>query len=113
MSSSDNTRIQIIADLQRRVDDQLLEKENFELLKKLIKNADTLSEAILISELGTTWKRTGFHFDKRLEKLSNSIQYLSKNNTLSFNTSPDAITHKLIIGDNFPALLNLNISLKF
>lgn len=110
MSSSDNTRLQIIADLQRRVDDQLLEKENFELLKKLIENADTLSEAILISELGTTWKRTGFHFDKRLEKMSNSIQYLSKNNKLSFYTSPDAITHKLIIGDNYPALLNLNIS---
>ena len=103
---------EILADLEKRVNDKILEQSNFDLLKKLIENADTLDEAIKIAELGTTYKRTGFHFDKRLEKTSNTISYFKKNDTLSFITDKEAITHKLIIGDNYLALLNLLIEYK-
>lgn len=99
----------ILADLEQRVHDKILERNNFDLLKKLIENADTLDEAIKIAELGTTYKRTGFHFDKRLERTSNTIAYFKKNEELSFTTDENALTHKLIIGDNYPALLNLLI----
>lgn len=103
---------EILADLEKRVNDKILEQSNFDLLKKLIENADNLDEAIKIAELGTTYKRTGFHFDKRLEKTSNTITYFKKNDTLSFITDKEAITHKLIVGDNYPALLNLLIEYK-
>ena len=106
---------EILLDLQKRVNDKILEQNNFDLLKKLVEKADTLDEAIKIAELGTTYKRTGFHFDKRLEKPQNecqSISYFKKNNELSFETDPNAITHKLIVGDNYPALLNLLVEYK-
>ena len=100
---------QLIAEIDKRLEDKIIEKTNAELLKKLIKNADSLTEAISIAELGTTYKRTGFHFDKRLEKTENTIKYFKKNENLSFVNNPDNITHKLIIGDNYDALLNLLI----
>jgi len=103
---------EILADLEKRVNNKILEQSNFDLLKKLIENADTLDEAIKIAELGTTYKRTGFHFDKRLERRSDTIAYFRKNEALSFVTDPNAITHKLIVGDNYPALLNLLIEYK-
>lgn len=102
----------ILSELEKRVKEQILERSNYDLLKKLIEKADTLDEAIKIAELGTTYKRTGFHFDKRLEKQSDTITYFKKNEALSFVTDPQAITHKLIIGDNYPALLNLLIEYK-
>lgn len=105
-------RDEILKDLEQRVEDKILEPSNYDLLKKLIENADTLDEAIKIAELGTTYKRTGFHFDKKLEKQSDAISYFKKNEELSFVTDPDATTHKLIIGDNYPALLNLLVEYK-
>lgn len=108
----DITKQALIAELEQRVTDKILEPTNFELLKKLIEKADSLDEAIMISELGTTYKRTGFHFDKRLEKLSNTIKYFKKNEELSFVTETGKLHHKLIIGDNFPGLLNLLIEYK-
>lgn len=61
-----------------------------ELLTKLINNFDNLTEANAIAMLGTTYKQTGFHFDKRLEKfflegVANKIP--QKNNELSFITN--------------------------
>lgn len=105
---------EIISDLQKRVESNILEKNNFDLLKKLIENAETLDEAISIAALGTMYKKTGFNFDVRLEKpqATNTISYFKKNTELSFETAPNAITHKLIIGDNYPALLNLLIQYK-
>ena len=103
---------EILADLRKRVEDKILEHSNYDLLKKLVEHADTISEAISIAELGTTYKRTGFHLDPRLEKkqiTTDTISYFRKDEALSFQTSPDATTHKLIMGDNYPALLNLLI----
>lgn len=102
----------LINELKRRVDDKILEPTNYELLKKLIEKADSLDEAIMIAELGTTYKRTGFHFDKRLEKLTDTIKYFKRNDELSFETDKSKTHHKLIIGDNYPALLNLLIEYK-
>ena len=108
----DITKQELIRELENRVADKILEPTNFELLKKLIDKAETLDEAIMISELGTTYKRTGFHFDKRLEYLSDTIKYFKKNDELSFVTDKNKPHHKLIIGDNYPALLNLLIEYK-
>jgi len=99
----------LIAELDKRVADKIIEKKNADLLKKLINQAETTNEAIMIAELGTTYKRTGFHFDKRLEKMTDTIKYLKKNEKLSFVQDPQALTHKLIIGDNYDVLLNLLI----
>ena len=98
---------ELINEIEKRVEDKIIEKSNADLIIKLINNSDSLSEAINIAQLGTTYKRTGFHFDKRLEKMDNTIKYFKKNQELSFNNLDSALTHKLIIGDNYDALLNL------
>lgn len=100
----------ILAELKMRVEDRILEPNNYEVLCKLINKADSISEAQAIAALGTTYKKTGFHFDPRLENLSNDIHFLAKDKALSFENDKNAITHKLIIGDNYPALLNLLIA---
>lgn len=100
----------LISDLNLRTDEKILEPANRDLLSKLIYNAESKDEAIAIAELGTSYKRTGFHFDKKLEKIGTSINYFKKNEQLSFSQDKTAITHKLIIGDNYYALLNLSIS---
>jgi len=99
----------LIAELEKRIADKIIEKTNADLLKKLIEQAGTINEAIMIAELGTTYKRTGFHFDKRLEKMTDTIKFFKKNEKLSFAQDKNALTHKLIIGDNYDALLNLLI----
>ena len=99
-------KVSLIQDLKNRVDDRILEESNFLLLEKLINNASDKTEAIAIAELGTTYKRTGFHFDKKLERLGTTIKYLKRNDELSFSSVNDSdLTHKLIIGDNYDALL--------
>lgn len=103
------TRQSLLADLDRRVADHILEPANRDLLRKLILKADSPEEAEQIAALGTTYKRTGFHFDKRLEKTDKVIHYFRRNEALSFRTDPAKPAHKLIIGDNFPALQNLLI----
>lgn len=102
----------LIEDIERRVADKILEPTNAELLKKLIKNADSDDEAMSIATLGTTYKRTGLHFDKRLEKLTDTIRYFKKNTELSFHTDDSKPVNKLIIGDNYEALQNLLIQYK-
>jgi len=108
---SDNNLIeskkQLLSEIDRRVEDKIIENSNANLLKKLINSAESLTEAIAIAELGTTYKRTGFHFDKRLEELKDTIKYFKKNEALSFTDGNDSIPNKLIIGDNYDALLNL------
>lgn len=101
----------ILAELRQRVEDKILEQNNYDLLEKLISKAQNIAQAQAISALGTTYKKTGFHFDTRLEKTKgNAIHYLKKDSKLSFENSPKTTTHTLIIGDNYPALLNLLIS---
>lgn len=108
---SNATKESLIADIKSRLDDGIIEKSNADLLIKLINNAKDLNEAINIAALGTTYRPTGFHFDKRLEKLTDDIKYFKKNEKLSFvdKKNKNAIHHKLIIGDNYDALQNLLI----
>ena len=94
------------------MEERILEPENLALLSKLINQAETTKEAIEIAKLGTSYKRTGFHFDKKIEKLGNNIKYFKKNEELSFTQKDAKNTHKLIIGDNFDALQNLLITYK-
>lgn len=108
--SLDELKNSLFEDLKSRVEDKILEPANRDLLSKLINNAESKDEAIAIAELGTSYKRTGFHFDKKLEKIGTSIKYFKKNEQLSFYQDKKAITHKLIIGDNYDALLNLSLS---
>lgn len=104
------TKLALLQELERRVEDKVLEPSNAELISKLIEHADNDDEALAIAALGTTYKRTGFHFDKRLEHQREDIHYLRRNEGLSFQTDPARPTHKLIIGDNYDALQNLLIS---
>lgn len=105
----EQSKQELLAEIDLRIEDKIIEQTNADLLKKLINNADTLTEAVAIAELGTTYRRTGLHFDKRLEKFTDAIKYLKKNEDLSFKTDEKGLTHKLIIGDNYDALLNLLI----
>lgn len=97
----------LIHEIEQRQVDKIIENTNAQLIIKLIKSAKNINEAISVAQLGTTYKRTGFHFDKRLEKMSDTIKYLKKNESLSFKGKKDEIKHELIIGDNYDALLNL------
>ena len=106
------TKLSLLMELKARVEDKILEPSNAALLEKLIKNADSDDEALSIAALGTTYKRTGFHFDTRLEKprKTDTIRYFKKNTELSFGEANDGEPiHKLIIGDNYDALQNLLI----
>ena len=103
---------ELIANIDGRVQNKIIEQANADLLKKLINQAETETEAINIAALGTTYKRTGFHFDKRLEKVSNDIKYKVKDEKLSFVNDASRQTHELIIGDNYDALQNLLITYK-
>lgn len=92
MQNIDIVKADLIAQIDKRLEDKIIELTNAELLKKLISNAESTNEAMMIAELGTTYKRTGFHFDKRLEKMGADIKYLKKNNKLSFSSSEQDIT---------------------
>ena len=109
MAELSKVKSDLIAEIEKRVEDHVLEPSNAELLTKLISQADNDNEAISIAALGTTYKRTGLHFDKRLERLTHDIRYFRKNEKLSFHTDNSKPTHKLIIGDNYEALQNLLI----
>lgn len=99
----------LIEEIDQRVADRILEPTNADLLRKLIRQADNENEAIAIAALGTTYKRTGLHFDKRFERMTDDISYFRRNTALSFHSDDSKPTHKLIIGDNYEALQNLLI----
>lgn len=112
-SNFEDGKKSLIDEINRRVEDKIIEQSNADLIIKLINQAENLTEAIAIAELGTTYKRTGFHFDKRLERHDgNTIKYFTKNEELSFSDGSGDVPNKLIIGDNYDALLNLLIEYK-
>ena len=97
MEELETIKKSLISEIERRINDKIIENTNAQLIIKLINSAESINEAIMIGELGTTYKRTGMHFDKRFEKLS-------------FEDDKTNLKHELIIGDNYDALLNLLIS---
>ena len=100
----------LISDLERRVDEHILERNNLEFLKKLLLKAESEDEAISICKLGTTFYKTGLVFDKKLEVPADGVKVFEKNENLSFGN--DGIENILIIGDNYDALLNLLVQYK-
>lgn len=106
----ENKKLEYIKELEQRVEDKIMNEANAKFLEKLINKADSLEEVQAIMAMGTTYKRTGFHFDFRKEKDNDNIKYLKKNEKLSFVTNKSALTHKLIIGDNYDALRQLLIT---
>lgn len=103
------TKQHLIDQINQRVTDKILEKSNADLLIKLISNAESIDEAIAITGMGTIYKRTGFNFDHKAEKMTDDIHYFKKRDDLSFRTDKDKPLNKLIIGDNYYALRNLLI----
>lgn len=99
----------LIREIDRRVEDKVLQTSEGELLKKLIYNADNFDEAMNIARMGNVYKRTGLHFTPRIEKPTDKISYFKKNEALSFKDENSKVTHKLIIGENYDALRNLLI----
>ena len=105
----ENIKQEFIGITEKRVEDKIMEQSTADLIIKLIRNAETKEEAMKISALGTVNKRTGFHFDLRLEKQNGMIKYFKKNEELSFSDGSNKPVNKLIIGDNYDALNNLLI----
>ena len=105
----DRIKKNLLVELEKRVVDKILERSNAKFLAKLISNAENINEAISIAQLGTTYKKTGLHYDKRLEKPTNEIKYFKKNVELSFGDGIETNPNILIIGDNYDALRNLLI----
>ena len=95
----ESTKNNLLAELEKRVVDKILERSNADLLGKLITNAESVNEAIAIAQLGTTYKKTGLHYDKRLEKQTSEIKYFKKNEELSFSDGSKTIPHKLGAAD--------------
>ena len=118
----ESVKEQLIETINKKLEDKIIEQSNANLIIKLINRADTVKEAVDIAALGTTYKKTGFHFDKRLDKIVNNgrIKYFKKNMELSFSDGSEVVgasstspnVNKLIIGDNFDALQNLLIQYK-
>lgn len=63
---------QLIETINKKLEDKIIEQSNADLIIKLINRADSVKEAVSIAALCTTYKKTGFHFDKRLDKIVNN-----------------------------------------
>ncbi|MCQ2382764.1 MAG: site-specific DNA-methyltransferase, partial [Clostridia bacterium] len=107
----DEVKASLIVNINKRVTDKVIEKQNADTLIRFINTAQTIDDANFIYTVGTKYKSTGFHFDFRKDKIDNdTIYYFQKNQKLSFQpTNKNGLTHKLVIGDNYKALLNLLI----
>lgn len=66
----------LIRELNEKKDNGILEPSNVELLSKLINNVETIKEAEAIAGLGIIYKRTGFHFDHRIETSFSVLSFL-------------------------------------
>ena len=99
-----------LQELEQYKEDGVLEPANVDFLSKLIKRAESVEEVENLSTLSVIDKSSGLIFQPTLEKVRGGvISYLSKNEKLSFSSNPEGLTHELIVGDNFDALLNLLI----
>ncbi|WP_338983943.1 site-specific DNA-methyltransferase [Spiroplasma endosymbiont of Othius punctulatus] len=101
---------EILNQLRQKVSDKILEESNYKFLEKIISKAETNQEMNAIATMGTTFNKTGIVYEQRLEKMGEDIKYLALDKEMSFISSDDQNVHKLIIGDNYDALLNLQIN---
>lgn len=75
--SLDELKAKQIARLEQRQEDKILEPENVDFLSKLISRAESKGDVLRLSALGMGLKRTGFHFDVRLEKSDRTIKHVA------------------------------------
>lgn len=107
--TAQSTKNEMIADIKNKIALKIFEPETGEFIISLINKAESLDEAFNVYQLGTNYTKTGLHYEVKKEKLSDTIKYLKKDDFLSFINNNNTITHKLIVGDNYPALQNLLI----
>ena len=110
--TAQSTKNEMINDIRSKIALRIFEPETGEFIIKLINKAESLDEAFNVYQLATNYSKTGLHYDVKKEKLGDTIRYLKRNQELSFVNNPLDLTHKLIIGDNYPALQNLLIQYK-
>lgn len=104
---------QLIERINERAESKTLPQNNAELLCNLIRKAESNAEASAIMALGMKYNKTGLVFEHQQERVIDSIPFLKRNGSLSFPcTKEGGVTHKLIIGENYQALLNLRIQYK-
>ena len=48
----EQSKQELLAEIDHRIEDKIIEQTNADLLKKLINSADTLTEAVSIAEIG-------------------------------------------------------------
>ena len=102
-----------LEELEQYKNDGVLEPSNVDFLSKLIRQAQSVEEVENLSTLSVIDKSSGLIFQPTLEKVRGGvIGHFSKDEKLSFKQDPEALTHELVIGDNFEALLNLLIEYK-
>lgn len=99
-----------IAELTARHDRKLITKGSYQFLTKLVEKADTEEEVLHIVELGLVHRKTGLTYVPQVEYDTGMIHYLKRDAEHSFVCEKNAVTHKLIVGDNYPALKNLLIT---
>lgn len=99
----------LIKDLERRVEEKIPESNNLDFIKLLLSKAESEDEAITICKLGTTYHKTGLIYEKKLEVPSNDLKVFVKDQNYSIDNG--GIHHKLIVGDNYDALLNLLVEM--
>ena len=105
--TANSTKQEMIEQIREKIGNKIFEPETGEFIITLIEKATSLNEAFNVYQLGSIYTKTGLHYEVKKEKMSDSIQYFKKNDELSFTVDSSKQTHKLIIGDNYPALQNL------
>ena len=116
MSNALGLRKEVIEYYQNKLTNHEISEEDFGFIQRIINKCDNILDLQRFRTIINVYNRTGLYFRPIFdEKLTNKISYLKKNKDLSF-VVPASLSeqykneHKLIIGDNFPILLNLLIT---
>lgn len=118
MSNALGLRKEVIEYYQNKLTNHEISEEDFGFIQRIINKCDNILDLQRFRTIINVYNRTGLYFRPIFdEKLTNKISYLKKNKDLSF-VAPASLSlseqykneHKLIIGDNFPILLNLLIT---
>ncbi|MCL8210341.1 hypothetical protein LT336_00071 [Spiroplasma sp. JKS002671] len=96
-----------IKELEERLNDGIIIKNNFKALKELIQLANDKNQIDLIFQWGSENFQTGYYFERQVENFRDSARYLKKIGEINKGGK-----NKLIIGDNYDALNNLLIIYK-
>lgn len=96
-----------INELQDRLNDEIIIKNNFKKLKDIIEICQDKEQIDLVFSWGSENYQTGYYFNRLVENFRESARYLKKVDEINKGGE-----NKLIIGDNYDALNNLLITHK-